>query len=128
MNELTQLSDAEWRIMDVIWRTQPCSVRRVHDALSAQTGWAYTTVKTMMERLQDKGRLTSEKQGRAWIYRALISRDSSQAEAAKKLFDGVFGGALAPMVHALMQNDRLSAHERDELQHMLNELQGHEDD
>ena len=51
---LPELTDAEWKVMNAVWDRSPTTVREVHGALSASTVWAYTTVKTLMERLVKK--------------------------------------------------------------------------
>lgn len=50
-----KLSDTEWTVMHVLWKRSPASVRDVLEAVEADTGWAYTTVKTILGRLAEKG-------------------------------------------------------------------------
>jgi predicted transcriptional regulator len=79
------LGDLELDVMRVAWAREAVTVRDVLDALAATRPLAYTTIMTIMSRLAEKGWLTAEKQGRAYLYRAAHSRQEAEAEAAGKV-------------------------------------------
>jgi predicted transcriptional regulator len=114
------LSDAEWTIMNAVWdRGGEVSARDVLDLVEPDTGWAYTTLKTLMDRLVEKGALEAEVRRNVSYYRARLPRQRAVAAAAADLTRRAFGGAVAPLVHHLMRSTRLSARDRSELRRML---------
>ena len=116
----TQLSETEWKVMNVVWQhTGPVSARAVLDEVGAETGWAYTTVKTMMDRLVDKGVLSGQLKGNTVLYTARLSRNQARRDAARGLISKAFDGAAGPLVHYLISAEKLSDDEREELREML---------
>jgi BlaI family transcriptional regulator, penicillinase repressor len=123
--DLPTLTDAEWKVMHAVWgRRGEVSARDVHAALAADTGWAYTTVKTMMDRLTQKGVLDARVERNVSWYASRLSRARAVARAARDLAERAFGGAVAPLVHHLVRSEKLSAADRAELRRMLDEADG----
>ncbi len=115
-----QLSDAEWKVMNAVWaRRGPVTARHVLEAVADETGWAYTTVKTLMDRLVDKGVLRATTESNTTQYRPQVPRARALRVAALALADKAFGGAVGPLVHFLIRSETLSPAERDELRRML---------
>lgn len=118
----TPLSDAEWKIMNAVWdRGGEVSARDVLDALVSETEWAYTTLKTLMDRLVEKGVLAVEVRRNVSWYRARLPKRRAVAGAANDLLRRAFGGEIAPLVHHLVQSRRLSPRDRAELRRLLDE-------
>lgn len=116
------LSDAEWKIMNAVWdRDGEVSARDVLEVLGDETGWAYTTLKTQMDRLVEKGALEAEVRRNVSHYRARLPKGRAVATAADDLTRRAFGGAIAPLVHHLVQSRALSPRDRAELRRMLDE-------
>jgi len=120
----TTLSDAEWRVMNCVWDQAPVTARQVLDEVSTATGWAYTTVKTLLARLVEKGVLKATMRDHTSVYTPRLTRRRARRAAARDLLDKAFDGALGPLVHSLLEEQRLSAKERAELRRMLEELEG----
>jgi BlaI family penicillinase repressor len=116
-----QLSEAEWRVMDVIWRRYPASVRDVHEALADETGWAYSTVKTMCARLVEKRVLAASKQGNSSLVTPRITRDDARQTAVGSLLQRAFAGAASGLMQHLLGEGRLSTKERRELRELLDQ-------
>jgi len=116
-----QLSEAEWKIMNRVWADHPATARAVLEAVEADTGWAYTTVKTMLTRLVEKGALKERKRRGTSEYEPLLTRGKARAAALRALLDRAFGGALGPMMSHLVDEEHLSKKERAELRRMLGE-------
>ncbi len=119
------LSEAEWKVMNAVWarRGEVCA-RDVHAVLSADTGWAYTTVKTLMDRLAQKGVLEARVERNVSWYASRLPRGRAIATAARALAARAFGGGMAPLVHHLVRSERMSARDRAELRRMLDEADG----
>lgn len=114
-----QLSEAEWKLMNVLWERHPSGAREVLECVGDQTGWAYTTVKTMLTRLVEKRALQEERQGNRSLYRPLVSRSEARHQAVRSLLDRAFGGTFGSLVHHLVDEERLSAKDRRELLELL---------
>ncbi len=114
-----RLSDAEWKVMNAVWERHPAAVRDVMEALEDDTHWAYSTVKTMLARLADKGALSVRKRGNISLFEPLVSRHEARRSALRTLAERAFGGGLGSLVQHLLADEHLSAKERDELRSML---------
>lgn len=112
--------------MDALWRLGQGTAREVLELAREETGWAYTTVKTMLDRLTDKGHLVADRGAAAVLYRPRLERADAQRHAARRLRDRVFGGDPAPLVLCLLEDESLSEGERRELSRRLRALE--EDD
>jgi BlaI family penicillinase repressor len=114
-----QLSDAEWRVMDALWRGHPATVREIHQRLEDETDWSYSTVKTMLTRLADKGVVELSKTGHISSFAPLLSRDDARRSALRQLLDRAFDGTVSGLFQHLLGNTRLSARDREELRQLL---------
>ncbi|GAB4109216.1 MAG: hypothetical protein Kow001_08990 [Acidobacteriota bacterium] len=115
-----RLSDAEWIVMNAIWdRPVESSVRDVLETVEPKTGWAYQTVQTILLRLSQKGALTSRMRANTRLYKATVSRAEAQKTALRSLLQKAFGGAPSSLVQTLLQDEKLSKAEREQLQQLL---------
>jgi len=112
--------------MNAVWSDTPATARQVLEACVGETGWAYTTVKTLLDRLVDKGALAEHKQGNVSVYQPLISREEARRSALRRLVDRAFGGALPSLVHHLVDVERIGAGERAQLDAALESARGAE--
>ena len=115
----TELGRAEWAVMEALWtRGQSTATELQHD-LEETHHWAYSTVKTMLDRLVIKGFVKARREGNVYEYTPKVRRKSVVARAVDDLFDRVLAGSLAPMLDRLIESRRLSSKEVDELRGML---------
>jgi len=117
--ELPDLSQAEWDVMKKVWDLRKTNVREVFEELKQTQGWAYNTVRTMMERLRDKGYLETRKVGNMYFYQPAVSRRSISLAALRRFADKVFDGAIGPVVSYLIQEEGLSDQEKREIKRLL---------
>lgn len=116
-----QLSDAEWKVMNAVWRDHPATARDVLGTLEKETGWAYSTVKTMMDRLVEKGALKAKIEGITSVYQPVLTQKQARKSALRALKERAFAGASGSLMHFLVGNERLSASDRQELLRLLEE-------
>ena len=90
--EAMQISNAEWRIMKIIWMEGKQTSRDLIAVLSERFDWSKSTIKTLLTRLVEKGCLTREKSGKAFVYSALLKQDQS----LDLVVDGCEGQGFAP--------------------------------
>lgn len=87
------ISEAEWTVMEVLWREAPLSSRDVVDRLAGESDWSPKTVKTLLGRLVHKGALGYEEDGNRYLYRPRIGRGEAVRAEGRSFVDRVFGGA-----------------------------------
>lgn len=109
------LTDAEHRIMEVLWQKGSATVAEVAGALAGEDGTAYTTILTMMRILKDKGYLTCRKEGRAHVYIPAVNRETAARKAVRQLLTKFFAGSPGELVLTFLRDEELSPEELDEL-------------
>jgi len=114
-----ELTEGEWAILKAVWQRQPCTAPDITEALQKSKGWAYSTVHTLMERMVDKGLLSSEKLRRMDIYRAAVTRRQAQKRELLYALKHAFDDALTPMMQCLLETRELSPEELGEVEAML---------
>jgi predicted transcriptional regulator len=101
------LTKLELRIMQVIWKGGPCTVSAVQEKLEPPL--AYTTVQTVLNILERKGKLKRELRGRAYIYSATITEAKALGQGLRDLIDRMFGGSSEELVMSLLKNGQIDA-------------------
>ena len=114
-----KLTEAEWEIIQVVWAHEPCAAPAVQEELEARKRWAYSTVKTLMDRMVVKGLLTTQRIRNLILYRAVVSRNEAQRGELMRAVKRAFGGAFTPMMQFMLDSDTLSQEEIGELQAMI---------
>jgi BlaI family penicillinase repressor len=118
---MKKTSEREWELLEVLWRRGRATAREVTEALADQRGWAYSTVKTMLERLDEKGLVSRERDGRSWVYAAAVSPSEARRTAWQRFVDKAFGGAMDPALRFLVKDAQLSPAEKEALRALLEE-------
>jgi predicted transcriptional regulator len=118
----TALTGPELQIMEVLWTRGPCSVREIHDALPARGKPAFTTVQTVVYRLEKKRALSCVKRiSNANIFEAAISRDEAHTTLVDELL-ALFGGRSKPVIARLVESGKLTV---DDIREAEAELKKH---
>jgi predicted transcriptional regulator len=117
------LTDAELRLMDVIWEKGSATVGEVAEALPKEPGLAYNTVLTTLRILEEKGYLehTKSKEGRAFVYRALVGRNEAGRNAVRYLVSRFFRNSPELLVLNLLEDENLDARELARIRALLAE-------
>jgi predicted transcriptional regulator len=120
-NSQPKLSALELRIMNELWTRGALSIREVHEAVVKKDRPAYTTVQTMVYRLEAKGALRrTRKIGNAHVFEATTTRASVQTRLLKELL-GLFGGSARPVMAHLVEMGKISKEDIDDAQKLLRE-------
>jgi BlaI family penicillinase repressor len=112
------LTKLELKIMQVIWRCGSSTVTAVQAELEPQL--AYTTVQTMLNILERKGKVKRELQGRAYVYSARVSEDKALRQGLRDLIDRMFGGSCEDLVMSLLKSGEIDAKRLAELTNRFN--------
>jgi BlaI family penicillinase repressor len=116
-----RLSDTEWQVMNVLWERAPRTAREVLEVVSGATGWAYTTVKTMLARLAEKGAVHAHLEGNTSFYTPTISREEARRSAVRGLLERAFDGTVGSLIHHLAEGEQLSPRDRERLRELIEE-------
>jgi predicted transcriptional regulator len=100
----SSLTPLEIQIMQVLWRDGPSSVQHVQENLPVGSDFAYNTVQTMLNVLQRKNRAKRTLKGRAYVYRALVTKDTALRQAVRELVERMFGGSSEELVMSLIKS------------------------
>ncbi len=93
---------SELGILRVLWRLGPCTVREVHEALSAEEKTGYTTVLKFLQIMHGKGLVERDETRRAHVYKARLAQRQAQRLMTSQLVDGVFDGSMSKLVMAAL--------------------------
>lgn len=119
MTFIPDLSRAEFDILRVLWKNEKLSIREVHDALEKTYNWAYSTTKTMMDRMVKKQLLAREEFHHVFLYRPLISRPQGLTKWVEFVADRVLEMDQGAVVSLFARNKVLSPEEIEELTQLL---------
>jgi predicted transcriptional regulator len=117
------LSETELEVLKVLWKEGPGTVRELNELLTRRgRRWAYTTVLTLLARLESKGYVASDKSGLAHVFRPVVSRDQLLRQRLTHLADDLCDGTAAPLVQALVSVRRFSPQEIEHFRQLLDRL------
>ena len=123
----TKLSKLELTIMETLWTHGTCSIREIHDAFPKRGRPAYTTVQTMVYRLEAKEMLRRAKKiSNAHIFEAVITREAAERRLIDELL-GLFGGRAQPVMAHLIESGKLTMGDIKEAEKALRELNRKDD-
>lgn len=114
-----ELTEAEWSIIKTVWDTEPCTAPTVQEKLFKATGWHYSTVRTLMDRMVGKGALRAKKAGKLTIYTSAVTRAEAQRGEIFYTLKHAFNGALTPMVQCLLDSKNLDAEELTHIEELI---------
>jgi BlaI family penicillinase repressor len=117
-----QISEAESVVMDVLWERSPRFAEEVVAELAQSRQWQEATIKTLLNRLLNKGAIRAEKDGRRYRYHAVLERGAWVHSQSRTLVDRLFDGRIAPMVAHFSQKQALGKQDIAELRRLLEEL------
>jgi BlaI family penicillinase repressor len=114
-----ELFDSEWAILQVVWKLEPCAAPTVQEALQNKKGWAYTTVKTIMDRMVKKGLLKVQKIRNLYLYNSAVTQSQARRSEITRTLRRAFDGTLTPMMQFLIESDQLSDEQYKQLERLI---------
>jgi BlaI family transcriptional regulator, penicillinase repressor len=116
---MTQISEAESRIMEALWRKAPLSAEQIIEKVGPANDWAPGTVKTLITRLLKKKAIAGAREEEAYCYRPLIQRAEWVQAESQGLLDRLFKGELAPLVAHFAEHRQLTAKDLRQLKALI---------
>ena len=123
-----ELTEAEWEIMKVVWEKEPCAAGTVQDSLATSRDWAYSTVKTTMDRMAEKGFLQIQRIRNLQLFKSCVSEVDAKRGEFRKMLKRAFDGALTPMMQFLIEHEGISKQDAEQLRELVKKqrIQGKE--
>lgn len=116
---MVNISDAEWKIMNILWESAPCTIMQITKSLADSTGWTKHTVMAFLKRLEEKGAVYYEEGTRAKQYYAKVPQSEVVMEEVKHFLNKTFKGKLGLMLNTMIKEEAITKEEMDELYEML---------
>ena len=118
------ISNSEWLIMEYLWDKAPLTVTQISKAMEEETGWAKSTTKTLISRMENKGYLRYREGDKAREYYPVIERPEVVLAETESFLSRLFNGSLGIMVNTLVDEKNLSEKEIQELRTILDKIEG----
>jgi BlaI family penicillinase repressor len=123
-----RLASLQLEIMDVLWRLGECSVAQVRTELQAAgRDLAYTTVATMLTKMEKKGVVSHRSEGRVFVFRPEVFREQVAEVMTGELIDGVFGGSPANLVDHLLTSGDIRSDELERIKDLIRRKEAERD-
>ncbi len=114
-----ELTEAEWEIMKVVWEKEPCAAGTVQESLAETRDWAYSTVKTTMDRMTEKGFLEIQRIRNLQLFKSCVSEVDAKRGEFRKMLKRAFDGALTPMMQFLIEHEGISKEDAAQLRELV---------
>ena len=121
--EKIKLTDLELKVIKVLWDLGEASVSQIQASLKAEREFAITTISTILKRLTKKEAVDFHKEGRQFIYKALISEKETQDSMTSSLVNQLFDGKSSVLVNHLLEEDAFEAEELERLKKLIEAAQ-----
>ena len=122
----TNLTIAEWNLMECLWEASPRSGREATDYLGGKVGWARSTTLTMLRRMTEKGLIRCEEKDGMNVYFPLIRREEAAMRETNDFLNRVYKGSVSMMVSAIAEKRELTREDIEELYAILREAEAGE--
>lgn len=117
------ISDSEWKVMKALWEKPDLTLREIAAELE-DTGWSYTTVRTMVARLVEKGAVNADKTDpNSFLYTPAILENEFKAKETESFLSRVFDGSVSMLVSTLARNSSLTEEEQKELMSIIEKIE-----
>ncbi|MDF2922233.1 MAG: hypothetical protein K0R57_1147 [Paenibacillaceae bacterium] len=121
MNTIPHITDAEWEVMKELWNKSPRTANEVIEALQDRTDWKPKTIRTLLNRLNQKGAVSFLQEDRVYAYYPLVSEDECVRAETRSFLKRIYGGAFKPMFVNFLKDEQLSEEEIRELKRLLDD-------
>jgi BlaI family transcriptional regulator, penicillinase repressor len=119
--KIHRLGDLQLAIMKVLWERGTCTVGDVFEAVGKERDLAYTTIATMLRKMEGRELVTHRTEGRAFVYRAAVDADAVTSNMSEHLLDRLFEGSLADLVSHLLKTRDVSQEDLARLEKLIAE-------
>ena len=119
MHALPHISEAEFEVMKIVWKSAPINTNEITERLLKTNSWSAKTIQTLIKRLVTKGALTYEKQGRVFVYTPLVEENEYISQQSNSFIKRFYDGDISAMLSSYLENNQLSETELNHLRSLL---------
>ena len=123
MAKLPRISEAEWEVMKVLWKTSPRTANEIVKELTGKTHWKRETIRTLINRLVQKKAIAFQKKGRQYHYFPRVTESEGIKAEAESFVKRIGGGSIEPMLAAFVEEKQLSPEKIARLKRILNQAE-----
>lgn len=116
---MVKLSEAEWKVMNLLWQESPLTMMQITNHFKETTGWTKHTVMTFLRRMEEKQAIHHEEGEKAKLYYPDVQRDEAVLQETEDFLDKVFDGRMGLMLNTMVEKNALSREEIAELHEIL---------
>lgn len=127
MGKTPPITDAEWVVMDALWRRGASTAQELFEDVGSAQSWTLGTVKSLLSRLAQKDAVRFEKDGKRYVYRAAVTQNACVRDAGKQLLRRAKGAPKSPLLAFFLKESRLRTEEIAQLRELLDRLEGESD-
>ena len=106
MHALPHISEAEFEVMKIVWKSAPINTNEITERLLKTTSWSAKTIQTLIKRLVTKGALTYEKQGRVFVYTPLVEENEYISQQSNSFIKRFYDGDISAMLSSYLENNQ----------------------
>ena len=117
-----KVTEAEWSVLEALWRGERFSLKEVTDALQTVNGWSKNTVHTYLTRMEQKGLVTIDKTHRR-PYAAGVTREQCARQERDELLSKVYGGRTGDLIAAFLKETKITQSEAERLRKLLDDME-----
>ena len=121
MSDEINISDAEWIVMDAVWKRGTATAAEVIDDVAALRGWSHRTIRTLLARLVEKGALRAAEQGHRYAYSPAVTRQKCIRGESRTFLEKVFGGDVSSLLLHFAKESRMPPDKLERLKRILEE-------
>lgn len=115
------ISESEWKIMRVLWEKPDLTLREITANLG-ETDWGYTTIRTLVTRLLEKGAISADKSSSNFKYYPAVAEDECKLKEMNRFLSRVFDGSVSMLVSTLTKDSNLTEEEQKELMSIIEKM------
>ena len=117
------LTQAEWQVMECLWGQAPRTGREAAEYMARRTGWSRSTTLTLLQRLEDKGAVSSREEGRKKVFSPVLRREDAALQETEDFLTRVYNGSVSLLVSSMTRRQALPQEEIDQLYALLQQLE-----
>lgn len=114
-----QCTEAEWKILEVLWDRNPRTMAEITKTLEPSTGWTRHTVITLLKRMIEKGTVRVDESGPVKTYTPAVDKGEASTEQTQKLLSRVFSGQASLLINNLVDSGKITVEEMEELLRLM---------
>ncbi len=121
--ETRDLTDSQWKVMECLWDKAPQTAMELVRQLEKKWGWAKSTTMTVLRRMEGKGLLSWQAEGRTKWYTPCVQREEAVLRETRSFLSKVYHGSLGLMIHSMVEQEALSQADMEELYRILRQAE-----